>query len=200
VEEYHNPNPANTPNTRRYRGISYTSPIDAAKEAVPVIDLADLLCGPGRLRKVGNEWGGRCPLPDHEDRSPSFTVNPEKNVWFCHGCLRGGDVVKLAQLAWGYAERDSHVAAANVLHEFGHEIPQRPPTWFRKNERQRRTRELMEDAHLESLTRRLWKYVFAPIVQTIEDEEERQEIARELLPKVQASAKYLLADKERMKR
>jgi DNA primase len=200
VEEYHNPNPPNTPNTRRYRGISYTSPIDAAKEAVPVVDLADWICGPGRMRRVGKEWAGRCPLPDHQDRSPSFTVNPEKNVWFCHGCLRGGDVVELYRLYHGYEQREAHTAAAMLLLEFGHTPPERPPAWFRKNERQRRTRELIEDARLESLTRRLWKYVFAPIVETIEDEEERQEIARKLLPKVQASAKYLLADKERVNR
>ena len=55
------------PDTRRYRGVSTVRPIDAAKEAVPVIDLADLLCGPGGLRRVGKEWAGRCPLPDHEE-------------------------------------------------------------------------------------------------------------------------------------
>src|SRR5215208_6729948 len=101
----------------RYRGVSYTRPIDAAKEAVQVIDLADRLTGPGGLRRIGKEWAGRCPLPDHEDRSPSFTVNPEKNVWFCHGCLRGGDVVELARLTSGYDQRDAHTAAAMVLME-----------------------------------------------------------------------------------
>jgi DNA primase len=116
--------------TRRYRGASYTRPIDAAKESVQVIDLADRLGGPGSLRRVGKEWAGRCLLPDHEDRSPSFTVNPEKNVFFCHGCLRGGDVVELARLAWGYDQRDAHVAAAMLLMEFGHEVPQRPPHGF----------------------------------------------------------------------
>jgi DNA primase len=200
MEEYHRSDSTKTPNTRRYRGTSYATPINAAKEAVPVIDLADLLCGPGRLRKVGNEWAGRCPLPDHEDRSPSFTVNPEKNVWFCHGCLRGGDVVELYRLYHGYDQREAHTAAAMLLMEFGHTPPERPPAWFRKQERQRRTRELVGDARLESLTRRLWKYVFAPIVDEIEDEDERREVAQKLLPKVQASAKYLLADKERMKR
>jgi hypothetical protein len=200
--EYHNPNPLGTPNARRYLGVSYTTPINAAKEAVPVIDLADLLCGPGRLRKVGKEWAGRCPLPDHEDRSPSFTANPQKNVWFCHGCLRGGDVVELYRLAHGYSQRKAHTAAAMLLLEFGHTPPQRPPAWFRKNERQRRTRELVEDAHLESLTRRLWRYVFGPIVDEIEDEEERRQMSRELLPKVQAEARCMLASKakERIKR
>lgn len=164
---------AEEPRTRRYRGVSYTKPIDAAKEAVPVVDLADRLCGPGGLRRVGQEWAGRCPLPDHEDRSPSFTVNAEKNVWFCHGCLRGGDVVALAQLAWNYAERDSHIAAADLLHEFGHEIPQRPPAWYRKQERQKPVRDALEEVKVRSAQRRLMR-IFEPNLARIEDDGERR--------------------------
>jgi DNA primase len=163
--------------TRRYRGVSYTTPIDAAKEAVPVIDLADRLTGPSGLRRVGKEWVGRCPLPDHEDRSPSFTVNPEKNVFFCHGCLRGGDVVELARLAWGYDQRDAHVAAANLLHEFGHEIPQRPSSWFTKQERQHNTRAAIEETRRNIRCRRLFEHLILPLINEIEDEEEH---AREL--------------------
>ncbi len=159
--------------TRRFRGVSYTKPIDAAKEAVPVIDLADRLLGPGGLRRVGREWAGRCPLPDHEDRSPSFTVNPEKNVWFCHGCLRGGDVVALAQLAWNYAERDSHIAAADLLHEFGHEIPQRTPAWYRKQERQKPVRDALEEVKVRSAQRRLMR-IFEPNLARIEDDGARR--------------------------
>jgi hypothetical protein len=149
----------------RYRGVSYTRPIDAAKEAVQVIDLADRLCGPGGLRRVGMEWAGRCPLPDHEDRSPSFTVNPEKNVFFCHGCLQGGDVVELARLAWGYDQRDAHVAAANLLHEFGHEIPQRPPAWFRKQARQTPTNDAIEETIKRNFRRRAFKHIVLPCLQ-----------------------------------
>lgn len=50
-------NPERTP---RYRGVSDTRPINAAKAAVPVIDLTDRLAGPGGLRRVGREWVGRC--------------------------------------------------------------------------------------------------------------------------------------------
>src|SRR5215218_8318005 len=150
--------------TRRYRGVSYTRPIDAAKEAVQVIDLADRLCGGGGLRRVGKEWVGRCVLPDHEDRSPSFTVNPEKNVFFCHGCLQGGDVVELARLAWGYDQRDAHTAAAMLLMEFGCEVPQRPPSWPRRQDRQKEIRDAIEDARVEVMMRRLWRYIFEPIV------------------------------------
>jgi DNA primase len=164
--------------TQRYRGVSYTKPIDAAKEAVPVIDLADRLCGPGGLRRVGKEWVGRDPLPGHEDRSPSFTVNSEKNVWFCHGCLRGGDVVELARLAWGYDQRDAHVAAATLLMEFGLEVPQRPSAWFRKQERQAPARRALEDAARRRCQRRLYRWLYAPVIARFEDDAERLEEAR----------------------
>jgi DNA primase len=163
----------------RYRGVSYTRPIDAAKEAVPIMDLADRLLGPGGLRRVGKEWAGRCPLPDHEDRSPSFTVNAEKNVFFCHGCLRGGDVVELARLVWGYNERDAHVAAADLLHEFGYEVPQRPPAWFRRQARQRPVRDAVEDAKVRSTQRRLMR-IFAPYVARVENDAERREEANQI--------------------
>lgn len=165
--------------TRRFRGVSTVRPIDAAKDAVPIIDLADLLCGPGGLRRIGKEWTGRCPLPRHEDRSPSFTVNPEKNVFFCHGCLRGGDVVTLAALAWGYGEQEIAMAAANLLHEFGHEIPTQPPAWHRKQERQKPTRDGIEQVRKNIKRRRIFRYYILPDLGRIEDPEEyRQELDR----------------------
>ena len=162
----------------RYRGVSYVRPIDAAKEAVPVIDLADRLIGTGGLRRLGKEWIGRCPLPDHADRTPSFTVNKAKNRWWCHGCLRGGDVVELARVAWEYDQRDTHVAAAMLLMEFGHEVPQRPRAWFRKQERQAPVRRALEGAARRRCQRRIYRWLFAPIVARLEDEAERLEEAR----------------------
>src|SRR5215212_11899930 len=158
--------------SQRYQGVAYTRPIDEAKRLVPVIDLADRLTGPGGLRRVGKEWVGRCPLPDHEDRSPSFTVNPEKGVWFCHGCLYGGDVVELARLAWGYDQRDAHTAAAMLLMEFGYEIPERSSAWFRKQERQHNTRVAIEETKKNIVRRRLFRHLILPLIDTIEDEEE----------------------------
>jgi len=155
--------------TRRYRGVSYRGPIDAAKEAVPVIDLAERLAGPGVRR--GREIAFRCPL--HDDHDPSLRVDPDKGVWFCDPCLRGGDVVELARLAWGYDQRDAHVAAANLLHEFGHEIPQRSPAWFRKQERQKPVRDALEDAKVRSAQRRLMRRV-EPYLARIEDDAERR--------------------------
>jgi DNA primase len=167
--QYHNTEPEPTPNSKiRYRGVSYAKPIDAAKAAVPVIDLADKLTGPGGRRR-------RCPLPDHEDKTPSFTPYPETQSFFCFGCLRGGDVVELYRLAHGYGEREAHVAAAMLLMEFGHEVPQRPPAWHRKQQRQRHTREAIEQTKNNIVARRLFRHLILPLVDTIQDEEERNE-------------------------
>jgi hypothetical protein len=129
-EAYHEPDDNPSPDRPERRGVSRSPVIEAAKEAVPTIDLADRLCSPSGLRKVGSRWVGRCPLPDHEDRSPSFTVYPETNSWFCYGCLLGGDVIELARHAWGYEKSEAGLAAAYLLMEFGHEVPPRPPSWF----------------------------------------------------------------------
>jgi hypothetical protein len=118
-------------------------------------------------------------LPDHEDRTPSFAVNEAKNLWWCHGCLRGGDVVELARLAWGYDRRDAHEAAAMLLMEFGHEVPQRPPAWFHKQERQKPVRDALEQVKVRSARRRLMR-AFGPLVASIEDPEERREEAQRI--------------------
>jgi hypothetical protein len=39
---------------------------------------------------------GLCPL--HADHKPSFLVDPQKNLFYCYGCRRGGDVIRFAEL------------------------------------------------------------------------------------------------------
>ena len=42
---------------------------------------------------------GLCPL--HDDRKPSFLVDPGKNLFYCYGCSRGGDVIRFVELSHG---------------------------------------------------------------------------------------------------
>jgi hypothetical protein len=171
---YHSLPHSPSPSRPERRGVSRKTIIEAAKEKVPTIDLADLLCGPAQMRRIGAEWVVQCPLPDHEDKTPSFTVNPEKNLWFCHGCIRGGDVVELARYAWGYDKSEVAMAAAQLLHEFGHEIPPRPPSWFARQERQKPLRDAIARARVDHLRRRLFRGLFAPSLLRIEDPDERK--------------------------
>jgi hypothetical protein len=177
VESIIQADPRPRPTETRYperRPLSGRSVIEEAKAQVETIDLADRLCGPGQMRKVGRQWAALCPLPNHEERTPSFTVDPAKDVWFCHGCLRGGDVLELARFAWGYDKHEVAMAAGQLLTEFGHEIPERPPAWFAKQERQRPVRDALEEAELRHVQRRLFRR-FVPLIENIADEAERME-------------------------
>jgi hypothetical protein len=142
----------------RYRGVSYTTPIDAAKELVQAADLAERLAGPGVRR--GREIAFRCPL--HDDHDPSLRVDPDRDVWFCDPCLVGGDVVELARLAWGYDQRDAHVAAAMLLMEFGHEVPQRPPSWHRRQDRQKEIRDAIDRERIEHIRLLVFRLIWVP--------------------------------------
>jgi CHC2-type zinc finger protein len=173
---YSNAEPTTTARPERW-GVSRRSVIEAAKK-VPVIDLADLLCGPGKMRRAGKQWAALCPLPDHEERTPSFTVYPETNSWFCYGCLRGGDGITLAQRAWDIDRAD--VAAAELLMAFGHPIPERPPAWFRKQKRQKPVRDAIEEAWIEHYARRIYRRMFLPSIKRIADADERREEADRL--------------------
>jgi DNA primase len=54
-------------------------------------DIVELAQADTELRKQGQEWTGRCPF--HQERTPSFWVNPAKKVYFCFGCDARGDVI-----------------------------------------------------------------------------------------------------------
>ena len=43
------------------------------------------------------EYVGLCPL--HEESRPSFYVNTHKDVFYCHGCGQGGDLMRFLQLS-----------------------------------------------------------------------------------------------------
>ncbi|MGI8803270.1 MAG: DNA-primase RepB domain-containing protein [Solirubrobacteraceae bacterium] len=48
----------------------------------------------------------RCPLPDHQDDTPSFHAYPDADSgWYCFGCARGGTIYDLAAQLWGVDTR-----------------------------------------------------------------------------------------------
>ena len=66
------------------------------------ISLLDYLQGQGwkpARRSAGGRLMGLCPL--HPDHRPSLLVDPNKNLFYCYGCGRGGDVIRLAELYHG---------------------------------------------------------------------------------------------------
>jgi DNA primase len=65
------------------------------EEVRAAADIVELVGARTQLRRVGARWTGRCPF--HDERTPSFSVSPEKKTYYCFGCQRGGDVFRFVQ-------------------------------------------------------------------------------------------------------
>lgn len=80
-------------------------PVEAIADVRARVELVAFAQAQGiALKRHGKGYLGLCPL--HEDRSPSFSVDPDKQVWCCLGAcsaggkVLGGDVVELARRLW----------------------------------------------------------------------------------------------------
>ncbi len=63
--------------------------IDQVKQRV---DIVDVVSEHVVLRKQGKDFTGLCPF--HDDKSPSFTVSPSKQFYYCFSCGAGGNAIK----------------------------------------------------------------------------------------------------------
>ena len=63
--------------------------IDRVREACDVVAVVSEHV---QLRRAGRTWKGLCPF--HQEKTPSFTVNPDRQIFKCFGCGEGGDVFR----------------------------------------------------------------------------------------------------------
>jgi DNA primase catalytic core len=61
-------------------------------DALARTDIVNLIDGRVRLKKTGKNYSACCPF--HDEKSPSFTVSDEKQMFYCFGCGAGGDAIK----------------------------------------------------------------------------------------------------------
>jgi DNA primase len=142
---------------------------EAVRDAAPIEEVAR------RYTKLepfaGKPWfTGRCPLPDHEDKRPSFYIYPPRR-WWCYGCNRGGDVVDLEFHCGDYGELWQAMISLAV--EYDVDLPERPTRWFARQERQKPVRDALEEVKVRHVQRRLYR-LFAPVIERIEDQTERK--------------------------
>jgi DNA primase len=67
------------------------------KQRWPLLDYLQRLNWVAQPAGYDSEFVGLCPL--HEDTRPSFYVNARKNLFFCHGCGQGGDLIRFVELS-----------------------------------------------------------------------------------------------------
>ena len=79
--------------------------LEQLKQRIPLLTYLQRHHWSGRPAAVRSEFVGLCPL--HEDTRPSFYVNPHKNLFYCHGCGQGGDLIRFVQLSQHLSFRQS---------------------------------------------------------------------------------------------
>ena len=62
------------------------------RDVAAAADMVEVVSARTPLRRAsGSRFTGRCPF--HEERTPSFSVNPVEKLYYCFGCGKGGDVI-----------------------------------------------------------------------------------------------------------
>jgi DNA primase len=67
----------------------------SVREAVDAADMVEVVSARTQLRRSGARWTGLCPF--HDEKTPSFSVNPADKLFYCFGCGQGGDVISFVQ-------------------------------------------------------------------------------------------------------
>jgi DNA primase len=64
----------------------------SVQDVIAAADMVEVVSGRTQLRRAsGSRYTGRCPF--HEERTPSFSVNPVDKLYYCFGCGKGGNLV-----------------------------------------------------------------------------------------------------------
>lgn len=82
------------------------------------LNIVDIIGQNIQLKKKGANYWGICPF--HSEKTPSFSVNEEKQFYHCFGCGAGGDIIKFVQ---DYYKLDFNGAIAKICNDNGIELP-----------------------------------------------------------------------------
>lgn len=96
------------------------------KNHLPILDVVNHYT---TVRKTGNYWKGCCPF--HSEKTASFTVSPDKNIFYCFGCHVGGDVIAFV----AKAENISPIQAVyHLAEQYSLTLPEQNEASFKNND------------------------------------------------------------------
>ena len=85
------------------------------------VDIVEVIDRRVKLRKTGKNYSARCPF--HEEKTPSFSVNPDKQFYYCFGCGAGGNALGFVM---DYENVDFPQAVETLASSAGLEVPREP--------------------------------------------------------------------------
>lgn len=96
--------------------------MDIKEKILATVDILEVISETVELKKRGADWWGCCPF--HGEKTPSFKVNPNLQLWYCFGCGEGGNVIDFVMKRDNLTFWDAMVQLAK-----GHniQIPERSP-------------------------------------------------------------------------
>lgn len=101
------------------------------------VDIVQVIGRKVQLRQTGRNFVGLCPF--HDERTPSFSVNPERQFYHCFGCQRGGNVIN-------FIMETEHLsfpeAVTKLAQEQGIPVPSLSPQDERREKRREQLREV----------------------------------------------------------
>jgi DNA primase len=146
--------------------------VEAVKAAANIVELVEARV---RLRKVGGRYTGLCPF--HQEKTPSFSVSPDRGTYHCFGCGVGGDSISFVRETEGL----DFVGAIEWLAERFRvpiEYEDSSPEADAKRRRRERLYSLLEQA-AAFYERGLWTESGKPVQEYLASRGLREEVCRE---------------------
>ncbi len=154
--------------------------LEDVKAQVPMATAADDL-GAG-LKPNGKGLRGRGVCHGGENPT-SLVVRPEEGRWWCYRCDEGGDLLDLWSRAKGFM--DPTDALMDLAGTYGVEPTPRPPSFGRKQERQKTMRERIDAERIEHVRTLIFRLIWVPWLKRLPAwgrEEASERAWRESLP------------------
>jgi DNA primase len=106
-------------------------------------DMVEVVGQYTQLKKAGANYSGRCPF--HEEKTPSFSVNPTEKLYYCFGCGAGGNLFRFVQEKEGL---DFAGAVEHLAERYGIQLEyeETSPRGDAERRRRDRLRSLLEQA------------------------------------------------------
>ncbi len=84
-------------------------------------DIVDVISTQVQLKKAGRTFKGLCPF--HDEKTPSFIVNPDRQTYHCFGCGEGGNVISFVMKTENLDFPDAVKVLADIP---GGDFPRKP--------------------------------------------------------------------------